>query len=65
VLRDAGSIAPAAPPPSTPQDQIFEEFGNYLRTVIRRFLHEMCPAGAGDLGRVRQEDVMPYHWLAS
>jgi hypothetical protein len=52
VLRDAGSIAPAAPPPITPQDQIFGEFGNYLRTerglaprsvvrhqpLIRRFL---------------------------
>jgi len=31
VLREAGSITPAAPPPITPQDQIFEEFGDYLR----------------------------------
>jgi hypothetical protein len=68
VLRDAGSIAPAALPPITPQDQIFEEFGNYLRTerglaprsvvrhlpIIRRFLHEVCPAGAGDLGKISQ-----------
>jgi site-specific recombinase XerD len=74
VLRDAGSIAPAALPPITPQDQIFEEFGNYLRTerglaprsvvshlpVIRRFLHEVCPAGAGDLGKISQEDVIRY-----
>jgi site-specific recombinase XerD len=74
VLRDAGSIAPAAPPPITPQDQIFGEFGNYLRTerglaprsvvrhqpLIRRFLHEVCPAGAGDLGKISQEDVTRY-----
>ena len=58
VLRDAGTIAPAALPPITPQDQIFEEFGDYLRRerglapksivrhlpVIRRFLREVCPA---------------------
>ena len=31
VLRDAGTIAPAALPPITPQDQIFEEFDDYLR----------------------------------
>ena len=74
VLRDAGSIAPAALPPITPQDQIFEEFGNYLRTerglaprsiirhlpVIRRFLHEVSPAGASDLGTIGQEDVIRY-----
>jgi len=42
VLRDAGSIAPAAPPLITPQDQIFEEFGNLSanrarsRTKVRR-----------------------------
>jgi site-specific recombinase XerD len=74
VLRDAGSIAPAALPPITPQDQIFEGFGNYLRTerglaprsivrhlpAIRRFLHEVCPAGAGDLGKISQEDVIRY-----
>ena len=74
VLRDAGSIAPAALPPITSQDQIFEEFGDYLRRerglapksivrhqpFIRRFLHEVCPAGVGDLGRIRQEDVIRY-----
>jgi site-specific recombinase XerD len=74
VLRDAGSIAPAAPPPITPQDQIFGQFGNYLRTerglaprsvvrhqpLIRRFLHEVCPTGAGDLGKISQEDVTRY-----
>jgi hypothetical protein len=31
VLRDLGTIAPALLPPITPQDQIFEEFGDYLR----------------------------------
>jgi site-specific recombinase XerD len=74
VLRDTGSIAPAALLPITPQDQIFEEFGGYLRTerglapksivrhqpFIRRFLREVCPAGVGDLGRISQEDVIRY-----
>ena len=74
VLRDAGMIAPAALPPITPQDQIFEEFGDYLRRerglapksiirhlpVIRRFLREVCPAGASDLGKISQEDVTRY-----
>ena len=75
VLRDAGTIAPAALPPITPQDQIFEEFGDYLRRerglapksiirhlpVIRRFLREVCPAGASDLGKISQEeDVTRY-----
>ena len=74
VLRDAGTIAPAALPPITPQDQIFEEFGDYLRRerglapksivrhlpFIRRFLREVCPAGAGDLGKISQEDVIRY-----
>jgi site-specific recombinase XerD len=74
VLREAGTIAPAALPPITPQDQIFEEFGNYLRSerglapksiirhlpLIRRFLREVCPAGASDLGKFRQEDVTRY-----
>jgi hypothetical protein len=68
VLRDAGSIAPAALRPMTSQDQIFEEFGDYLRRerglapksivrhqpFIRRFLREVCPAGVGDLGRINQ-----------
>jgi hypothetical protein len=26
---------------------------------IRRFLHEVCPAGVGALGRISQEDVIP------
>jgi site-specific recombinase XerD len=74
VLRDAGMIAPAALPPTTPQDRIFEEFGDYLRRerglapksiirhlpVVRRFLHEVCPAGTDDLGRIGREDVTRY-----
>ena len=74
VLRDAGTIAPAAQPPITPQDQIFAEFSDYLRRerglapksiirhlpVVRRFLREVCPAGASDLGKISQEDVTRY-----
>jgi site-specific recombinase XerD len=74
VLRDAGTIPPAALPPVTPQDRIFEEFSDYLRTergltsksiirhlpIIRRFLCEACPAGAGDLGKISQEEVIRY-----
>jgi site-specific recombinase XerD len=74
VLREVGTIRPAALPPITPQDQIIEEFGNYLRTerglapksivshqpVIRRFLREVCPGGASDLGRICQEGVIRY-----
>ena len=74
VLRDAGSIVPAALRPITSRDRIFEEFGDYLRRerglapksivrhqpFIRRFLHEVCPAGVGDLGRISQEDVIRY-----
>lgn len=74
VLREAGVIAPAALPPITPQDQIFEEFGDYLRRerslapksiirhlpIIRRFLREVCSAGASDLGKISQEDVTRY-----
>jgi site-specific recombinase XerD len=72
VMRDGGTIAPAARPPITPLDQIFGEFGDYLRRerglapksivrhqpFIRRFLHEVCPAGVGDLGRINQEEVI-------
>jgi site-specific recombinase XerD len=74
VLRDADTIAPAALSPITPQDQILEEFGDYLRMerglapksiirhrpIIRRFLREVCPAGASDLGKISQEDVTRY-----
>lgn len=61
-------------PPVTPQEQIFQEFDDYLRRerglapqsiirhlpVIRQFLREVCPAGAGDLDKIRQEDVTRY-----
>jgi site-specific recombinase XerD len=74
VLREAGTIAPAAQPPLTLHEQIFEAFSCYLRTerglaprsiighlpFIRQFLREVCPAGASDLGRIGQEDVTRY-----
>lgn len=74
VLRQAGTIAPVTLPPVTAQEQTFEEFSNYLRTerglaptsiirhwpVIRRFLHEVCPAGTSDLSEINQDDVTRY-----
>lgn len=74
VLRETGTIAPAAPAPLTGHDRIFAAFEAYLRTerglaaksivrhlpVIRRFLHEVCPAGDDDLGKITQEDVIRY-----
>jgi integrase len=74
VLRDEGAIAPTVPPPLTPHDRIFNEFEDYLRTerglaprsivshlpTIRRFLREVCPAGADDLGKISQESVISY-----
>jgi site-specific recombinase XerD len=73
-LRDAGMIAPAEPPRITPQDQIFAEFSDYLQRerglaagtitnhlpAIRRFLCEVCPAGAGDLRKINHADVVRY-----
>jgi len=74
VLREEGAIAPAVLPPLTPHDRIFNEFDAYLRTerglalksivrhlpVIRRFLHEVCPAGDDDLGKIGPEEVIRY-----
>jgi site-specific recombinase XerD len=74
VLRDAGIIAPAKPPRITPQNQIFADFGDYLERerglaprsivrhlpAIRRFLCEVCPAGAKDLGKISHADVVRY-----
>jgi site-specific recombinase XerD len=74
TLRTAGAIAPAPAPTMTPQEQIVAEFGAYLRSergltartierhlpAIRRFLFEVCPAGASDLGKIKQEDVIRY-----
>jgi len=74
VLRNAGTIAPAAVPPNGPHDQIFAQFASYLRRerglapksivrhlpTIRRFLHEVCPGGATDLGKIGREDVIGY-----
>jgi site-specific recombinase XerD len=74
VLREEGAIAPAALQPLTEHDRIFKEFDAYLRIerglapksivrhlpVIRGFLHEVCPAGDDDLGKIGQEDVIGY-----
>lgn len=74
VLRDEGAIAPAAAPPLTPHDRIFNEFEDYLRTerglaprsivrhlpTMRRFLREVCPTGADDLGKISQDSVIGY-----
>ena len=74
VLREEGTIRPAVLPPPTSHDRIFQEFDAYLRTecglapksivrhlpFIRRFLHEVCPAGDGDLGKISQEKVIRY-----
>lgn len=72
TLRAAGAIAPAPVPMNTPLQQIFAEFGDYLRSergltaktiahhqpAIRRFLFEVCPAGASDLGKIKQDEVI-------
>jgi site-specific recombinase XerD len=74
VLRASSTIAPAALPLISPQERIFAEFSDYLqrerglapRTIvshlpaIRRFLCEVCPAGAEDLGKISREDVIGY-----
>ena len=74
TLRTAGTIAPAAVPVNTPQEQIFAEFGDYLQSergltaktiahhlpTIRRFLFEVCPAGVSDLGKIKQDEVIRY-----
>src|SRR5262249_17932015 len=74
VLRDAGLIAAAEPPRITPQDQISSNFADYLQRerglaprsiirhlpAIRRFLCEVCPAGAVDVGKINHADVVRY-----
>jgi len=74
VLREDGAIAPLVLTPLTPHDRIFNEFDAYLRSergltpksivrhlpIIRRFLHEVCSGGAGDLSKISQEDVIRY-----
>ena len=74
LLREEGAIAPAELPLLTSHDRIFSEFGAYLRTerglapksivrhlpIIRRFLHEVCPAGDDDLGKISQQEVIRY-----
>lgn len=74
VLREAGVIAPAAQPPPTPHEQIFELFSHHLREerglapksivhhlpFVRLFLREVCPGGVSDLSRISQADVTRY-----
>jgi site-specific recombinase XerD len=74
VLRDAGVIPPAPTKPSTPEDQIFAAFSDYLRQerglapstitnhlrFIRYFLRGVCPAGDSDLGHINHEAVIRY-----
>jgi site-specific recombinase XerD len=74
VLRDVGAIPLPVLPPMTPQEPISAEFGEYLQRerglapatffrrlpTIRRFLCEVCPAGRGDLGKIRQSDIVRY-----
>jgi site-specific recombinase XerD len=74
LLREEGAIAPAELPPLTSHDRIFNEFDAYLRTerglapksivrhlpIIRRFLHEVCPGGDDDLGKISQQEVIRY-----
>ena len=74
LLREEGAIAPAELPPLTSHDRIFNEFDAHLRTerglapksivrhlpIIRRSLHEVCPAGDDDLGKISQQEVIRY-----
>lgn len=74
VLRDASLISPVSLPPILPEDQILNKFADYLRQerglasktivrhrpVIRGFLREACPAGASDLDKIKQKDVIRY-----
>jgi site-specific recombinase XerD len=74
VMREANLIAPAPEPPISVEETIFQPFAEHLRQergltsgsiirhlpTIRRFLREQCPAGAGDLAKLRQEDVIGY-----
>ncbi len=74
VLREAQAIAPAPVPPMSWDEEIFEQFADDLRherglaptsilrhrPIVRRFLREVCPAGAGNLDNIGQEDVIGY-----
>jgi hypothetical protein len=74
VLRNVGMIAPAEPLRITQQDQILAEFSDYQQRerglaprsivrhlpAIRRFLCEVCPANAVDLGKIDHADVVHY-----
>jgi site-specific recombinase XerD len=74
ALREAALTAPAEIPPPTEHEAIFQAFSDYLekerglvRTsvvrhwpVVRRFLAELCPSGAADLGKLHQEAIIRY-----
>src|SRR6516165_207042 len=73
VLREAGMIGPAEPPRITRQDRIIAEFIGHLcerglaprsivrhLPIIRRFLCEVCPANAVDLGKIDHADIVRY-----
>jgi site-specific recombinase XerD len=74
ALRDAEAIAPAATPPMSTDEVIFAQFASDLRREqglaprsilrhepsVRRFLREVCPAGASDLGKIGHADVIGY-----
>ena len=59
---------------TTPQNRIVDEFGAYLQTergltlksviryrpVVCRFVHELCPTGEADIGKLRPQDVVRY-----
>ena len=73
VLREAGMIGPAEPPRITRQDRIIAEFSDHLcerglaprsivrhLPIIRRFLCEVCPANAVDLGKIDHADIVRY-----
>jgi site-specific recombinase XerD len=74
VLREADAIAPAPQPPMSWDEEIFEQFSDYLRQerglapssifrhqpIVRRFLREVCPAGASELDDIGPEDVVGY-----
>ncbi len=74
VLRDDGVIAQAVPHVPTPHERIFEAFAGYLRAerglvptsivrhfpIISWFLREVCPGGADNLGKIKQQDVVRY-----
>jgi hypothetical protein len=58
VLSRAGMIAPAVLPPVTPQEQIFHEFGDYLRRDRRLAPKSIIRHHAADLARADRPEGM-------